>query len=187
MSAFKSMLRRVEDSGVPLLVVRVVLGGLFVWMAAAKIGHPIDFLKQIRLYHMVPESPGILLNSIAVALPWIEIFAGAALVLGVFRRGGAAAIAIMLLVFTPAILMRALEIRATQGTAFFEIAFDCGCGSGVVIIWKKLLANSGLLLMSLYTLFSRSPRFSLACWIQRRRTATECADALGVPSASCDG
>jgi len=157
-----------------------------VWMAAEKIGHPVDFLKQIRLYHMVPESPGILLNSIAIALPWIEIFAGAALILGPFLRGGAAAIALMLLVFTPAIFLRAMQIWSTEGVPFFQIEFDCGCGSGVVIIWQKLLANTGLLLMALYVLFSRSKRFTLSWWLDKRNSVVEDTGSISLPSAGCD-
>ena len=164
-----ALMRTIHESGVPLLATRLLLGGLFVWMASAKVGHPTDFLKEIRLYHMLPESPGILLNSIAIALPWIEIFAGVALILGVLVRGSAACIATMLLIFTPAILFRALAIWSGEGIPFLQIEFDCGCGSGVVVIWQKLLTNSGLFLLALYPLFSRSRRLCLESWIGRAK------------------
>ncbi len=161
MPANESIIRRLDESGVPLLVVRLVLGGLFIYMGLVKVGDPIDFLKLVHQYEMLPESAPVFLNTVAIVLPWLEIFTGAALILGVYLRGGAATMAIMFVAFTPAIFLRAMSIRAAEGTPFFEIAFDCGCGTGVVIIWKKLLTNGGLFLLSIYALFSRSQRFCL--------------------------
>jgi uncharacterized membrane protein YphA (DoxX/SURF4 family) len=179
----RSWIRRFDESGIPLLAVRLVLGGLFIWMGVNKIGHPVDFLKEIREYHALPESPAIFLNATAIVLPWLEVVAGTALVLGVFVRGAAAVFAIMLAVFTPAILFRALEIRAQTGTPFFDIEFDCGCGAGVVVTWKKLLENTGLLLLALYGVFSLSRRFCLEHWWDRRKPAStlcrRCGCAVG--------
>jgi uncharacterized membrane protein YphA (DoxX/SURF4 family) len=173
MIADKSIFRRIDESGIPLLLARLVGGGLFIYMALPKIGEPSDFLKLTRLYHIVPESPPYFLNGIAIVLPWLEIVCGAALVLGIFVRGASALIALMLAVFTPVILFRALSIHAEQGTPFLEIAFDCGCGAGVQIIWRKLLANTGLFLLSILPLLSRSRRFCLALWFERRRPAAQ--------------
>ncbi|MCH8854345.1 MAG: hypothetical protein IID41_17090, partial [Planctomycetes bacterium] len=39
---------------------------------------------------------------------------------------------------------------------FMEVAFECGCGTGTDIIWKKLLENGGLILLSMFLVFSRS-------------------------------
>ncbi len=167
MTAGRSIIRRMDETGIPLALARLVVGGLFIYMALPKITEPSDFLKMIRLYHMVPEEPGIFLNSIAIVLPWLEIVCGFALILGVFVRGAAASIAAMLAVFTPVIFFRALEIHATEGTPYLEIAFDCGCGAGVEIIWQKLLTNTGLFLVSLVALFSRSTRFCLGSWPTR--------------------
>ena len=155
-SAQPSLVRRIDNSGIPLLLARLLLGYFFVTMGLNKVGHPMEFLKQIHLYHMLPESPGFFMNATAIVLPWLEVVCGLALILGVYIRGAALTIVTMLAVFTPAILMRALAIRASEGTAFFEIAFDCGCGSGVVITWKKLAENSGLFLAALIPLLSRS-------------------------------
>jgi len=163
-----SLIRRLDETGIPLLLVRLVLGGLFVWMGSNKIGHPIDFLKEIREYHALPESPAVFLNTAAIVLPWLEVVAGVALIVGVFVRGASAIFTVMLAVFTPAILIRGLQIRAEQGTPFFEIAFDCGCGAGVVVTWKKLLENSGLGLLALYGILSLSRRFCLEHWWDRR-------------------
>jgi len=163
-----SILRRADATGVPLLAARLVLGGLFLYMGAHKLADPITFLKQIHLYDMLPESPPVYLNATAVVLPWLEIVGGVLLILGLFVRGAAAQLIVMFCVFTPAIFLRAMAIRAAEGTPFFDIAFDCGCGGGVVVIWRKLLANAGLLTLSVLALLSRSRRFCLSMWFQRR-------------------
>jgi uncharacterized membrane protein YphA (DoxX/SURF4 family) len=171
----KSILRRLDDTGIPLLLIRLLLGGLFVYMAWPKIADPVDFLKLIRLYHMVPESPPVFLNGIAIVLPWLEMICGVALILGLFVRGASAMLAAMLVVFTPVIFVRALAIQGAEGTPFLEIAFDCGCGTGIVIIWKKLLANTGLFLLTLFPLWSRTYRFCLGVGVNRARPAPTAA------------
>ncbi len=154
--------RRLDETGFPLLVARVILAATFIYMGAMKVNEPIDFLKQIRQYQMLPETPAIYLNATAIVLPWLEMVAGVALLIGLRFHGAAAAIALMLLVFTPAILIRALHIQAETGSSFFEIAFDCGCGSGPVTIWSKLLGNVGLFTLAMLVLVSRSRKLCLS-------------------------
>jgi len=163
-----SWLRRIDETGVPLLLARVILAATFLYVGSMKVGEPFDFLKQVRSYQMLPETPPIYLNATAIVLPWLEIVAGVALLVGLRFRGAAAAIISMLMVFTPAILIRALHIQADKGISFFEIVFDCGCGSGPVTIWTKLLGNAGLLALSFVVILSRSGRFSLAAWFDRQ-------------------
>ena len=148
-----------DGSGIPLLLARLVLAATFIYMGVIKLGEPFDFLKQLRMYHMLPESPPLFMNTTAIVLPWLEIVAGVALIIGFSLRGAAAMIGIMLCVFTPAILVRALAIQAEKGISFFEIAFDCGCGSGPVVIWTKLLTNAGLFALVVIALWSRSRRY----------------------------
>jgi len=156
-----SLIRRLDATGVPLLLARLVIGGLFIYMGIVKIQDPIAFLKQINLYEMLPQTPPHFLNGTAVLLPWLEVICGLALILGVYLRGAGTMIALMLVVFTPAIFFRAWGIHTNEGTPFFKIAFDCGCGTGEVIIWQKLMANMGLLLGSSIAVFSASRRFCL--------------------------
>jgi len=163
-----SWLRRLDDTGLPLLLARVILAATFIYMGSMKLGEPFEFLKQVRQYRMLPETPAIYLNAIVIVLPWLEIVAGVALLIGLRFRGAAAAIALMLLVFTPAILIRALQIQADTGSSFFDIVFDCGCGTGPVTIWTKLLGNVGLFTLTLVVLLSRSRRFCLAAWFDRQ-------------------
>jgi len=168
-SASGNFLRRFDQSGFLLLIIRLVLGGTFVWMGANKVADPIVFLKGVRLYGLLPETPGVYLNLTAIVIPWVEVVAGTALLLGVQVRGAALGIAVMLCVFTPAVFIRALEYMHEKGQSFFEVAFDCGCGTGVEIIWRKMIKNTSLFILAVMALFSHSRRFCGTMWFERRK------------------
>ena len=108
-------LRRLDATGLPLLLSRLVLGGMFIWLGASKISDPISFLKLIREYGLVPPDMSVVLNGMAVALPWLEIWCGVLLLLGVAIRGAGASTLLLLCIFSFAILLRALDIYATGG------------------------------------------------------------------------
>lgn len=170
MAAMKSMIRRANESGILLLLIRLFLGLYFIRAGIVKAIDPIDFLKTVRVYGLLPESPAYYLNATAITLPSLEIICGLALVLGTWLRGAALQIAVMLVVFMPAIFLRALAMmHAEPGLSFFDVQFDCGCGTGVEIIWIKLLKNTGLSLLALMVLLSRSRRFCLPTWFGTRK------------------
>lgn len=156
-----SALGRVLRGDAALLVARLVLGPTFLVMGQAKIADPVAFLKLVREYDLVPVSMPWLLNVLAVGLPWLEVVCGALLLLGVALRGAALTVLGMLLMFTVAIVLRALSIQAAEGVAFCSIAFDCGCGSGEVFVCSKIPQNLGLMFLAAVALLSRSCRFCL--------------------------
>ncbi len=166
-----TLIKRIDRTGLPLLVARAILGYLFVQMGWEKIGDPVGFLKLVRMYEMLPDQPAIFLNATAIILPWLEVVCGAALLLGVFVRGSSAVVAIMLAVFTPVIFFRAMNIVAVDNIPFMEVAFDCGCGGGPVIIWKKLLSNSGLFALAIIATLSGSRLLCLSRVIRPRRSS----------------
>lgn len=154
-------LKRWDESGIPLLIARLVIGGMFVWLGVHKVTDPVEFLKLIRQYHMVPESVPLLLNAMAALLPWIEICCGVLLIAGIAVRGSALMLLVMLTVFTVAIFMRALGIHSAEHIAFCAIKFDCGCGGGEVYVCRKLPENLGLWLLAWVALLSNAYRFCL--------------------------
>ncbi len=170
------------------MLLRVFLGGYFIYAGTVKALDPVVFLKGVNLYKMLPLDPPVFLNGTAIILPWLEIVCGIALVLGLMQRGAAALIALMLCVFTPAIFLRSLAVMGEQGISFFEVEFDCGCGTGNEIIWIKLAKNTGLFLLAVFAVFSRSRRFSLAALFERlRRSACKCPRCGAALPAGTDG
>jgi uncharacterized membrane protein YphA (DoxX/SURF4 family) len=136
---------------------RFILAAVFLYTGAAKALHPVEFLKLLREYHIEPS----LLNFVAATLPWFEIFIGLLLLAGVAVRGAALLAAGMLIPFTLAVLQRAIALHQAQGIPFCWIRFDCGCGTGEVLICRKLVENAGLTLLALVVLFKRCPRLAL--------------------------
>ncbi|HEX9794088.1 MAG TPA: MauE/DoxX family redox-associated membrane protein [Planctomycetota bacterium] len=145
-----------------LFAARLLLGGMFVWLAIGKLQDPPAFLKAVRAYEILPSSPPWLLNGVAVSLPWIELLGGTLLILGLLRRGVAVVLAASLLLFTTAIFFRAQGIHASEGTPFCSIAFDCGCGTGETLICWKLAENLLLLAVAVFLVFAPSGRLALS-------------------------
>jgi uncharacterized membrane protein YphA (DoxX/SURF4 family) len=94
--------------------VQIALGVLFIAAALPKIVDPPGFAHMVYNYRLVP---GALVNLMGLVLPWLELLAGTALVLGIWTRTSAATIATLLGVFVVAI-----TINLARGNAI-----DCGC------------------------------------------------------------
>ena len=145
--------RRQTPSELASLLARWLLGGLFIYMGFSKALEPEAFLKLVRQYGIV-SSP-FLLNSIAATLPWFEVFCGLLLCAGIAVRGTALVLVGLLVPFTIAVWRRALAISTAKALAFCAVKFDCGCGTGEVLICHKLVENSFLILLALWLVFSR--------------------------------
>jgi hypothetical protein len=100
----------------PWLTVRVqiALGAIFVVAALPKVVDPPSFAHMIYNYRLVP---GAAVNALALVMPWVEILAGLALILGVWPREAAALAGLLLLVF-----IAAIGFNLVRGHAV-----DCGC------------------------------------------------------------
>jgi uncharacterized membrane protein YphA (DoxX/SURF4 family) len=144
---------------------RFLLAAVFLYTGVVKATHPVEFLKLLREYQISPS----LLNIIAATLPWFEIFVAMLLFAGVAVRGAALIAAGMLLPFTLAVLQRAVALHQAEGTPFCWIRFDCGCGTGEVLICRKLVENAALTLLALLIAFRRSPRLAFRYDLIKRR------------------
>jgi uncharacterized membrane protein YphA (DoxX/SURF4 family) len=148
--------KRLEIAAV---LARWFLGGVFIYMGLVKALDPVTFLKLLREYEMV-GSP-VVLNSIASALPWFEIFCGVLLLTGVAVRGSAFVLLAMLIPFTLIVIKRAMAIASTDGIFFCAVKFNCGCGGGDVLICQKLVENTGLMLLALLPLAGYGKKWAL--------------------------
>lgn len=127
-------------------IARVALGALFIYLGAVKAYDPVGFLKLVRQFDVLhaPSS----LNFVAAVLPWFEIFCGVFLVVGIKARAAALLQLLLLIGFTVLVALRAAAIYRAGGTPFCSIRFDCGCGTGEVLICFKFVENTALMLLS---------------------------------------
>lgn len=133
-----------------LLLLRLIVGGVFIWAAVTKIADPLTFAQDVRNYRLVGQTLSFLT---ALILPWIELIAGICLIIGVFPRSSALLISGLLTFF---ILLVAITI--IRG-----IDVECGCFgtfSRKADLWL-ILEDSVWLTMSLILLFSPANDFSL--------------------------
>jgi uncharacterized membrane protein YphA (DoxX/SURF4 family) len=100
----------------PWLTIRVqlALGAIFVVAAIPKIADPPSFAHMVFNYRLAPSS---LINMSALVMPWVELLAGLALILGVWKAAARTVIGILLAVFI-------IAISINLGR---DNAIDCGC------------------------------------------------------------
>lgn len=99
------------------LVVRFLLGLMFVYASLDKIADPAGFARIVYQWQTAGPIPS---NLVAVILPWIELLAGLLLIAGVWKREAAAVVAVLLVVFIVAavgVLVRGIDVD------------NCGCTS----------------------------------------------------------
>jgi putative oxidoreductase len=107
-------------------LIRILLGGLFVFAGATKVYDPGAFAIELQRYQAVPWTIGPLL---ALYLPWLEVLAGTFLLFRKIEWGALLIITLLLFIFTVALasaMLRGLNI-------------DCGC-------FGKTFAATGTLL-----------------------------------------
>ena len=121
-----------------ILALRILLGGFLIYTAQIKIIQTEEFAQAIRAYDIIPSSISMLP---AIFFPWIEMFSGLFLMVGLYTRSSALIALSLLTVFTVNVLiaiLRGLEI-------------DCGCGASIAgiekVSWAKILENSFLIIL----------------------------------------
>jgi uncharacterized membrane protein YphA (DoxX/SURF4 family) len=179
-----------RTGAIPAVVARLAVGGVVGYMATMKLADPILFLKLTRQYGVLPTQPPYYLNLTAIVVPYLELICAVAIVFGLLRRGAALLIAGMLLFFTPMLAIHANYLLhhpdVTGGKVFHsfcEVAFDCGCGTGVTFMCPKLAENIALLGGAVLVLVSASSRFSLdgLLWRRHARSARRLACRTHAP------
>ncbi|MBU1023354.1 DoxX family membrane protein [bacterium] len=137
------------------LVIRLLIGLMFIFASYEKIIKPEGFLKAVVEYNILPDQ---IAPFFAVVLPWIEMVVGVFLVLGLFIRASGLIIFILMLIFELAII-----INLVQGNKL-----DCGCGLpldflGVSdkITWLTVLRDMIFVVMAAEIAFWSKPGFAL--------------------------
>ena len=138
-----------------ILVMRILLGLIFLNASYDNILDPGKFARSIANYHIVPFG---LENSIAIILPWLELFIGVGLIAGIMVDGAAGITGSLLVIFILLILQAILR--------GFNIECGCGLKEGEMVGWTKILENIVFLFAScmvysrqknLFEFFPKSP------------------------------
>lgn len=130
----------------------LIFGGVFIYAGVIKAWNPSLFLADIRSFQLLPDPFAAWL---ALSLPWLEIFAGLAVIMGIGRMGGLLLLNLALGVFFVAI-----------ASAWYRgIDIQCGCFGG-----GKNKADASA---SYYWLFVRDilllANGLIVMWLERRR------------------
>ncbi|MCJ7497760.1 MAG: DoxX family membrane protein [candidate division Zixibacteria bacterium] len=107
-------MKKIVSSQWLVLLFRLMVGITFVYASLDKIAHPNEFARAVYNYKILP---GLLINIFAITLPWIELFCGLFLILGLFIES--ASLLILALSFVFAL---ALSLNFLRG-----IDIACGC------------------------------------------------------------
>jgi putative oxidoreductase len=134
-------MKKVLSNQYLLLILRLILGFVFIYAGAEKITTPIEFAESISNYQLLNA---FFITLTSVLLPWLEVFCGILLVSGVAVKENAFIISAMLGVFIIAGL-----ISLARG-----LDIDCGCFGdasaklGFMKIFENtLLLAAGIILM----------------------------------------
>ena len=129
-----------------IVVIRIVLGSIFLWASFDKIIDPAKFARSIANYHVLPFG---IENTIAIVLPWLELFIGSGLILGVMVDGS--------IVITSALLVLFNLMIAQAILRGFNIECGCGLKEGQLVGIEKILENF-VLLGGAYILYIRDKK-----------------------------
>ena len=113
-----------------IVILRIVVGSVFLWASLTKIIDPSKFSREILNYHVMPLG---LENTVAIFLPWLEFFIGSALILGIMVDGSIIICSALLIMFN--ILVAQAMIRG------FNIECGCGLKEGQLVGSQKLIEN----------------------------------------------
>jgi hypothetical protein len=122
-----------------VIIVRIVLGGLFIYASMDKMANMSDFAKVIHNYKILPAS---LENLLAIFLPWLEFITGLFILTGKYTKGALFIYNIFLVIFIIALsqaLIRGLDI-------------NCGCfsvkPSSTSEVWLRIIEDILMLFFS---------------------------------------
>ena len=113
-----------------ILLIRFLLGLVFVYASYDKILDPGKFARDISNYHIVPFG---LENTIAIILPWLELIIGLCIIFGIYINAGVLISAGLLILFDLLILQAIIR--------GFNIECGCGLKEGEMVGWPKIVEN----------------------------------------------
>jgi putative oxidoreductase len=128
-------------------VARYILGLVFIVASVEKIAIPELFAANIQAYQVMPV---MVINLIALVIPWMELLCGIFLLGGVFVRSSSLLLSLLLGMFICLITLAILR----------GLKIDCGCfGSSheSLVGWTRVLEDIGLLVIGLFIFYRSIP------------------------------
>ena len=152
-------MRELINSKWLVVLFRLIVGITFIYASLDKIAHPDQFARVVYNYRILP---GFFINIFAISLPWVELFCGLFLILGLFIESSSLLLGLFLISFTIA-----LSVNFLRGV---DIA--CGCFTTDPNAKKEgtwlLIRDVVLLLMSLQVIFYNRDFLSLQKAFQKK-------------------
>jgi len=119
------------------IVIRMGLGLVFIWASVDKIINPEQFSEMVYNYKILPN---ILIPSVAIYLPWLELITGGLLIIGLWERSGLIIFNLLIFVF----------MIALSSAIFRDLDIHCGCftvdPNAEKELFMSLLRNIALLI-----------------------------------------
>ena len=141
-----SLLKRFFTHPYLALILRLYIGGLFIYAGISKINNVEQFTVTIATYGIVSYSTAEIM---AIVLPWVELISGIFLVAGIGAPFSAAIIGLLLALFSIAILINLIR----------GVPLHCGCFRGAparvsdLISWWEFARDILWLIMTLHVFF----------------------------------
>jgi putative oxidoreductase len=143
-------------------IVRLYMGWLFAEASIRKIANPASFALDVATYQLLPL---YLVNAFAIVVPWVELVAGALLLVGVRVRAAALLVVGMMVAFMVA-LGWALHLGLDMTCGCF--ASQGAAGEDPISGWTMVRDGVWLALGLYVFLVDRDP-IGIEFWITRGR------------------
>lgn len=171
---------RAAESVLLQLPCRVGLGGLFCLAAWTKLHDPQSFAEAIKGFKVLSEHDhAFLITAGTFVIPWTEMVAGVALILGLWTRAAALTLALALLGFIAGLVSVLSRGLATDCSCFGDMRLICPPEVG----WCQVIRNLVLLLPAGYLLWRGGGAVALDALAERSdRKARGQADPLDDPA-----
>lgn len=151
-------MKKIIDNSYLNLIFRLVLGTMFLLAAVSKAANPSGFANEIANYKILPE---IIINFMAIVLPWIELVAALFIIMGIRLKSSALILSVLIIVFNTAII-----IAMAKG-----LNINCGCHTKVMaemVGWRKISENFGLLILGIFIFYSKGIKYTLENYILKK-------------------